>query len=490
MEKWRSHLWLVLTATTALICKAAAACVPALEGTRLESGRYVLAFQASPEVGKFFSLEIAVCAKAGAAPESLKVDARMPEHRHGMNYAPEVKPLGPGRWRAEGLMFHMPGKWEFVFEIRAAGTTDRLAHGFVLSEFSLEEKRKILSHGPWPPQARNDPSNRVSGKREAIALGEKLFFEPRLSGTGSVLCATCHVPFRAFQDGRPRGFGLQEVDRNTPSVINTRFYRWYGWDGAHDSLWSQSVRPLLDAREMKASAAHVAAVVRRLFSGEYQKAFASAVPADDEAVLVDVGKALAAFQETLVSGRTPFDDFRDALAKGEPASSYPVEARRGLKIFIGKGNCSVCHVGPHFTNGEFADTGVRFFVAPGRVDGGRHAGIRKLKESPLNLLGRYNDDPARSTAVGTRHVELQHRNFGEFRVPGLRNVALTAPYMHNGSLASLRDVVRHYSELNEERLHADGEKILRPLKLTEAEIDDLVKFLESLSPRPDSFSRN
>jgi cytochrome c peroxidase len=87
-------------------------------------------------------------------------------------------------------------------------------------------------------------------------------------------------------------------------------------------------------------------------------------------------------------------------------------------------------------------------------------------------------------------VDLLHRNFGEFRVPGLRNVALTAPYMHNGSLASLRDVVKHYSELNEERLHADGEKILRPLKLTEAEIDDLVKFLESLSPQPDSFSRN
>jgi cytochrome c peroxidase len=379
-------------------------------------------------------------------------------------------------------MLHMPGKWEFLFEIRAAGATDRLAHGFVLSEFSEEEKQKILAHGPWPPKARADPSNRVSGKREAIAFGEKLFFEPRLSGTGSVLCATCHVPFRAFQDSRPRGFGLQEVDRNTPSVINTRFYRWYGWDGAHDSLWSQSIRPLLDPREMNASAAHVAGVVRKLFSKEYQAAFARPVPGDDEAVFVDVGKALAAFQETLISGRTPFDDFRDALQAGKD-SPYPEAAKRGLRIFVGKGNCTFCHVGPHFTNGEFADTGVKFFVAPGRVDGGRHAGIRKLKDSPLNLLGRYNDDPARSTATGTRHVELQHRNFGEFRVPGLRNVALTAPYMHNGSLASLRDVVQHYSELNEDRLHADGERVLKPLKLPESEVDDLVTFLESLSPQ-------
>src|SRR5258708_38228742 len=109
--------------------------------------------------------------------------------------------------------------------------------------------------------------------------------------------------------------------------------------------------------------------------------------------------------------------------------------------------------------------------------------IRKLKENSLNLLGRYNDDASRSTATGTRHVDAQQRNFGEFRVPGLRDVARTAPYMHNGSLATLRDVVKFYSELNEERLHADGEKILRPLKLSESEIDDLVAFLDSLSSK-------
>jgi cytochrome c peroxidase len=479
MEERRRALWFALAA--ALVCKSAAACVPALEGTRLESARYALAYRASPEIGKFFALEVAVCAKPGnPAPESVKVDAHMPEHRHGMNYAPTLEPLGPNRWRAEGLMLHMPGKWQFVFEIRAGGASDRLTHDFRLSEFSEEERRRILSHGPWPPAPARDPSNRVSGKPAAIALGEKLFFEPRLSGTGSVLCATCHAPFRAFQDGRARGFGLEEVDRNTPSVINARFHRWFGWDGAHDSLWSQSVRPLLDPREMNASAAHVADVIRKIFSKDYEAAFGRIVPAADEPVLVDVGKALAAFQETLVSARTPFDEFRDALEKDLP-SRYPEAARRGLKIFIGRGNCSVCHVGPHFTNGEFADVGMKFFVAPGRVDGGRHAGIRKLKASPLNLLGRYNDDAVRSTATGTRHVELQHRNFGEFRVPGLRNVARTAPYMHDGSLATLSDVVRHYSELSEERLHADGERILRPLRLAQGEADDLVAFLESLT---------
>jgi cytochrome c peroxidase len=384
-------------------------------------------------------------------------------------------------------MLHMPGRWEFVFELRGGGASDRLTSGFVLQaelHFTPEEIRKIAAHGPWPPRLEPDPSNRVSGKPEAIALGEKLFFEPRLSGPGSVLCATCHAPFRAFQDARARGFGLKEVDRNTLSVVDARFQRWFGWDGAHDSLWAQSIRPLLDPREMDASASHVARILRMVFPKEYEKAFGRPVPADDETALVDAGKALAAFQETLVSGRTPFDAFRDALSRAdrEEAARYPLAAQRGLRIFVGKGNCSVCHFGPRFTNGEFADTGVPFFVAPGRVDGGRHAGIAKLKRSPFNLLGRHNDDPAKRTALGTRHVEPQHRNFGEFRVPGLRGVALTAPYMHNGSLATLRDVVKFYSELNEERLHADGERILRPLRLSPEEAGDLVAFLESLSP--------
>jgi cytochrome c peroxidase len=138
----------------------------------------------------------------------------------------------------------------------------------------------------------------------------------------------------------------------------------------------------------------------------------------------------------------------------------------------------------NFTNGEFGDIGIPFFAAPGRVDPGRHEGIRKLQASRATLLGAYNDDPARTTATGTRHVTLEHRNWGEFRVPSLRNVAGTAPYMHNGHLATLRDVVRHYSALNEDRLHADGEKILKPLGLTEAEAADLVAFLESLGGRP------
>ena len=165
-------------------------------------------------------------------------------------------------------------------------------------------------------------------------------------------------------------------------------------------------------------------------------------------MLVNLAKALAAFQETIVTQRTAFDDFRDALERDDAAgmARYPQPAQRGLKLFVGKGRCTVCHFGPNFSNGEFDDVGVPYFAEPGRVDSGRHGGIAALRDNPFNLLGPYNDG---ADATHTRHVETQHRNWGEFRVPSLRNVARTAPYMHNGSLATLADVVRHYSEVDQ-----------------------------------------
>ncbi len=353
------------------------------------------------------------------------------------------------------------------------------------TEFTQSEIGRILQHGPWPVAVPADPSNRVSGRADAAEFGRQLFSDPRLSGTGKFSCASCHLPELAFADGKRVGVGFVQLDRNTPGLLNVRLNRWFGWDGAADSLWSQSLRPIVDKREMAASTSHIGRLVRGHagLASEYRKVFGESPSADDDAVTVNAGKALAAFQETLVSGRTPFDEFRDALEHGDASATarYPAAARRGLKIFVGKGNCFVCHFGPNFTNGEFGDIGIPFFKASGEVDSGRHGGIRKLQESRANLLGAYNDDPTRSSATGTRHLRLEHRNWGEFRVPSLRNVSRTAPYMHNGHLGSLAEVVDYYSELNEDRLHADGEKILRPLRLTPAEKADLVAFLESLT---------
>lgn len=350
--------------------------------------------------------------------------------------------------------------------------------------FSDGEREAIARHGPWPPPLTRDAGNRHSGKPAAIAFGRKLFFDPRLSLDGSHACASCHLPQQAWTDGRPRSIGRELLDRNAPTIADSRFERWFGRDGGADSLWSHAIRPLTDPREMAMTPALLAQRVRehRDLANCYRKSFGKVVN-DDEAVTVNLAKALAAFQETIVTGRTPFDEFRDALARGDQAaqSRYPQTAQRGLKLFVGRGNCGFCHFGARFTNGEFADVGIPYFAAPGRVDSGRHAGIRMVQASRFNLQSAWNDDQSRNNAIPTQHLTLEHRHWGEFKVPSLRNVARTAPYMHAGSHATLADVVRHYSELNEDRLHADGERILKPLRLSESESADLVAFLESLS---------
>lgn len=353
--------------------------------------------------------------------------------------------------------------------------------------FDDTERAAILAHGPWPPARVNDPSNRVSGKPEAIALGRRLFFDTRLSREGNRSCATCHDPEKSFTDGRARSLGRARHDRNAIALANLSLNRWFGWAGASDSPWAHSIRPILDEKELALSPGelHKRVSTDRNTAARYAKVFGSQADADDpELVLVNVAKALAAFQETIVTGRTPFDEFRDALERNDrPAQArYPLAAQRGLRLFVGRGRCAACHLGPNFTSGEFEDVGIPFFAEKGRVDPGRHGGITALRASPFNLLGRYNDDAGRTTALATQHVEPLHRNWGEFRVPSLRNVARTAPYMHNGSLPSLAAVVRHYSEVDEERLHGTPERrLLKPLRLSQQEKTDLIAFLRTLS---------
>lgn len=362
------------------------------------------------------------------------------------------------------------------------------AAGQSLLDWTRAEIEAVARHGPWPPDAAHDSSNRVSGNPAAVALGRVLFEEPRLSGR-ALSCKSCHQPSLGWRDGRAKGQGTVELDRRTPSLWNVGYRKWFGWDGAADSLWMQSIRPILDGREMAGSRERVAALLHddRILACGYRNSFGTAPSGTDEKLMVDAAKALAAFQETLVTPRTAFDDFRDALVRGDRASAarYPETAQRGLRLFVGRGNCAACHFGPTFTNGEFGDVGIPFFARrPGEVDSGRYGGIERLRASPFNLLGAYNDNPSAASAVRTRHVERQHRNFGEFRVPGLRQVGRTGPYMHDGSIASLEAVVDHYSTVSPDRLHSDGVPLVRALGLTAGEKDDLVAFLRSLDAAP------
>ena len=329
---------------------------------------------------------------------------------------------------------------------------------------SADERDRILAHGPWPIPLARDASNRASGNEAAIAFGRRMFHEPRLSANGYVACAACHQTDRGWTDAIPRARGLAPVDRNTPTLTNAALYAWFGWSGASDSLWMASLRPILDEREMGSSAAAVARVVR-IGDGlacEYRLAFGRAPESmDDEVVMVDVAKAIAAFLETLTTGRTPFDEFRDALARGDQrkAEGYPAAAARGARLFVGEADCASCHSGANFTDGAFHPADAK--------EVGRAEGVLSVLASPYSLASRFNDDPAgtKARAEATRALKQQPSLRGQFRVPSLRNVAVTPPYLHDGSRETLREAVQH-----------TGVKALPG-----SDVDDLVAFLLTLT---------
>jgi cytochrome c peroxidase len=342
----------------------------------------------------------------------------------------------------------------------------------------------VLALGPWPPAPRRDPGNRVSGQPLAIELGRQLFRDPRMSPVGYIACVTCHQPDRAFTDIKARAHGLADLPRNTPALANLSLQRWYGWGGASDSLWMASIKPILDAREFDGNAA----LVTRLFVREpdlaacYRRVFGVSPLHDSQRTVVNVGKALAAFVETLVTARTPFDDFRDALARGDTqrANTYPAAAQRGLMLFVGRGGCASCHSGPNFSDGGFHagvepgdDTAAA--IAHSLADSGRLADARYLKASAFNLTGATNDDATRRNAAATRKLVVRAGLSGQYRTPSLRNVAVTAPYFHNGQTEQLRDAILHAQPRSATAADPPA------TTLTIGDVDDLAAFLATLT---------
>jgi cytochrome c peroxidase len=351
-------------------------------------------------------------------------------------------------------------------------------------ELGAHEVQQVLALGPWPPAARRDPGNRVSGQPMAIELGRQLFRDPRMSPVGYIACVTCHQPDRAFTDIKARAHGLADLPRNTPALANLGLQRWYGWGGSSDSLWMASIKPILDAREFDGNAA----LVTRLFAREpelaacYRRVFGVSPLRHPERTVVNVGKALAAFVETLVTARTPFDEFRDALARGDAVrmAAYPAGALRGLRLFVGRAGCVACHSGPNFSDGQFhpgvapADD-MAAAVARSLADDGRLGDARHLKASRFNLQGAHNDDASRRNAAATRHLAVSGGLAGQFRTPTLRNVAVTAPYFHNGLTERLTDALQHRQPLASPSSAAQGGPLLV------GEVDDLAAFVSTLT---------
>ncbi|MEM5477966.1 cytochrome c peroxidase [Pacificibacter sp. AS14] len=350
-----------------------------------------------------------------------------------------------------------------------------------------DEIAQTLSFGPWPPETRPDISNKASGHEAAIALGAALFTDTILSADGRFTCASCHDPAQGFTVRLSRAAGRKVLDRNSPSLWNLSGLRWFGWGGKSDNLWAASLHPIIAELEMAHTAdSWASALSTSRYTPEFETIFGPIAEQPPQTVLVNTAKTLAAYQETLVTNATPFDVFRDALERDDlvAAARYSEGAQRGLQFFLGRGNCNICHSGPRFSNNEFHDAGVPYFLDTTTVDPGRFQGLKLLQSSPYTLAGEWNDDDDNSGAWAVQSVRQTHADFGTFRTPSLRGVAETAPYMHNGSLTDLAAVVRHYNEIDLERMHAEGEAILLPLNMTEIEMSDLVEFIESLSELP------
>ena len=307
--------------------------------------------------------------------------------------------------------------------------------------------------------------------RTKVALGRALFFDRRLSADGAVSCAVCHDPARAFTDSNAiaQGTGAKKGTRNSPTILNSVFSELLFWDGRAPSLEEQVNHPLVSSFEMGMETEQD--VVRRVSSiSEYRRQFRQVFKAEDISMSM-IAKAIATYERTLLSGNSPFDRF----IVGNSAAITATQ-RRGWELFKGKAKCIECHThnldSPFFTDFKFHNTGVA------AIDSSFETFINKLGGSdPPTLTVLAHSDGL--SELGRYTVTRQRNDLGAFKTPTLRDVELTSPYMHNGSLKTLIDVVQFYNRGGNANSHLDAR--MQPLQLTDVEINDLVEFMRALT---------
>lgn len=389
--------------------------------------------------------------------------------------------------------------------------------------FTADELAKIATLSPAQMPQPTDPTNAVADDPGAATLGQFLYFDTRLSGDGEQSCATCHQPDHGFADPKKLSEAMGTTARHAPTVLNAAFNRWYFWDGRTDSLWAQATQPLENPAEQGTNRLAIAHLVARdqqlrqayedIFGalpnlddtdrfpengrpvpskpdGAANQAWASMSAADQKTVnriFTNVTKAIGAYEMKIVSFDSPFDRYVDGLRTGDEAklAALSDRAKRGLKLFVGEAGCTNCHDGALFTNYEFQNLGFepRNWLAP--EDTGRYDGISQVKADPFNAAGEFSDGPDSERADELRFLAQNEESRGQFKVPTLRNVELTAPYMHGGHFATLEDVVRFYSQLDEAPvLVGHRSETLKKLDLDDQQVADLVAFLKSLTGAP------
>lgn len=324
-----------------------------------------------------------------------------------------------------------------------------LAMAMMLAGLRTIQGARVIPRSLGTPPLVDPPDNPSTAKR--IALGRKLFFDKRLSSDNSISCATCHDPNYGFADPHPLSIGVKgrAGERNSHTLLNVAYMTPLMWDGRAATLEEQSLLPFLSPSEFDLAPAEAASKLRKQgYSEEFRSVF------NEDVTPANIAQALAAFQRTLTAGGSPFDSY----LFDKNANAVSPEARRGFEVFL-QSKCDGCHLIMTAGLHPFALKHVTF------TDGKFHnLGVDALKRHP---------DPGRYA------ITRDPSDWGRFRTPTLRNVALTAPYFHDGSAATLADVVELYDKGGNANPNLDP--AIRPLRLSRGQKQDLIRFLESLT---------
>ena len=383
-----------------------------------------------------------------------------------------------------------------VLQSRTRWTAEQRA---LLNSLSLSNLRALPA----------DPSNRYADNPAAARLGHQLFFDTRLSSTGTVSCASCHVPGQDFQDGLPLAKGVGAAARRTMPVAGTAHSPWQFWDGRADSQWGQALGPLESAVEHGGDRTQYAHVLAAQYREQYEVVFgqlpnlaglpAHAGPVSDTAraaewaripavrreeisrVYANIGKAIAAYERRIGFAPSRFDRYVDAELAGRPhttENAFTRDEEEGLRLFIGKASCINCHNGALLTDNSFHNTGVSLPTISLPADSGRAVGVRQAIAGEFNCTSRYSDAKPEDCQELRFAVTEGEELVRAYKTPSLRNVAARAPYMHAGQILTLAAVVRHYNEAPRAPL---GHSELKPLGLSRKELRQLEAFLRTLS---------
>lgn len=380
-----------------------------------------------------------------------------------------------------------------------------------ISDWSVDEIKILesLSINRLPPLP-EDASNSVANNIDAAELGRQIFFDERFSHNSKISCATCHIPEKFFTDGLVTAVGAQAGVRNTPTIVGTAHSPWQFWDGRSDSQWAQLLTPLENSIEHAGSRAQFAHIVyadkkyRMLYENLFgaipnlsdKKRFPNhAAPVDNKTlkdawqnmrdqdqkiitiIFVNLAKSIAAYERLLQPAASRFDKYIEEVKDKNSDNQFLKKNEiAGLRLFIGKAQCINCHNGPLLTNNEFHNTGI-LPAAHQLPSLGRSRGVRIVLADPFNCQGEFSE-ASKNQCDNLRFVKTGNDLIAAHKVPTLRNVVDTAPYMHAGQLATLADVIEHYDKAP---MAIVGHNEIKPLKLSGKEKKQLQKFLNSLS---------